>query len=76
MLVAPDDDTALAEGVELALADAARLGAAGRARARERFSVARMTEATISVYEEVVGARLDGALPATHPPPDEGGARA
>jgi glycosyltransferase involved in cell wall biosynthesis len=76
VLVAPDDDTALAEGVELALADAARLGAAGRARARERFSVARMTEATISVYEEVVGARLDGALPATHPPPDEGGARA
>ena len=35
-----------------------RLGAAGRERARTEFSVARMAERTIDVYEDVLGSRL------------------
>jgi len=35
-----------------------RLGAAGRERARTEFSVGRMAERTIAVYEDVLGSRL------------------
>jgi glycosyltransferase involved in cell wall biosynthesis len=80
VLVPPDNPTALAAGLERALAEAPRLGEAGRRRARERFSVARMVDATVAVYEEVAagaaGARGTGRT--HHPPPTQkqGGAEA
>lgn len=55
LLVAPDDPAALAQALASLLADPARaqaLGQAGRARALREFSVARMAERTIAVYEE------------------------
>lgn len=54
-LVAPDDPVALAAAVGALLDDPGRAqayGEAGRARALEEFSVARMTERTMLVYEE------------------------
>jgi len=55
LLVQPDDPTALALGVARAL-ELPQLGEAGRARARREFSVARMTERTVALYEDVLGA--------------------
>jgi glycosyltransferase involved in cell wall biosynthesis len=58
LLVPPRDPTALREALEALLADAAlrrRLGAAGRERARERFSWKAATAATIGAYAEALG---------------------
>jgi glycosyltransferase involved in cell wall biosynthesis len=55
VLVPPDDPDALAAGIETALAARERLGTAGRRRAHERFSVARMADATLGVYQEILG---------------------
>nr|MBA2383258.1 glycosyltransferase [Actinomycetota bacterium] len=57
LLVPPEDPTALAAALERLLDDrtlAARLGAAGEARARTEFSVERMTRATLDVYRRAV----------------------
>jgi glycosyltransferase involved in cell wall biosynthesis len=54
VLVEPDDPAALAAGIERALAAPAQLGQAGRQRAREEFSVARMTDATVALYGAVL----------------------
>ena len=56
LLVPPGEPTPLAQGIE-ALSDAAlraRLGAAGQARARARFSTEAMTSATLSVYRSLL----------------------
>jgi glycosyltransferase involved in cell wall biosynthesis len=76
VLVPPDDPGALAVGIGAALAARARLGAAGVLRARECFSVARMADATLEVYEEVLGGRRERRT--HHPPPTQrkGGAEA
>jgi len=52
LLVPPDDSRALAGAVALAL-ERPELGAAGRERAQREFSVARMTDKTLEVYERV-----------------------
>lgn len=60
MLVPVDEPAALAGAVNELLADperAAELGRAGLERARAEFSVARMAERTIAVYESVLSAR-------------------
>jgi glycosyltransferase involved in cell wall biosynthesis len=49
-LVHPDDPSALALGIARALADGGRLGATGRERARDEFSVARMADRTTALY--------------------------
>ncbi len=57
LLVPADDPVALADGVASLLDDPARadaLGAAGHARALEEFSVARMADRTVAVYEEAL----------------------
>jgi glycosyltransferase involved in cell wall biosynthesis len=68
LLVAADDPEALAAGLTQALAEAEALGAAGLRRAQERFSVARMAEATLDVYEKALGGS-DVARLTLHPPP-------
>ena len=50
LLVRPDDPSALALGIARALEERARLGAAGRERARAEFSVARMADRTAELY--------------------------
>ncbi len=55
LLVPPDDPDALAEALARVLADPAAFGTAGRERARREFSVARMADATLAVYREVLG---------------------
>jgi glycosyltransferase involved in cell wall biosynthesis len=50
LLVRADDHAALAAAIPRALDDAQRLGAAGRARARSEFSVARMADRTAALY--------------------------
>ena len=58
LLVEPGDDVALGQALAALVADPARaraLGEAGRARAHDEFSVARMTERTTDVYREAVG---------------------
>jgi glycosyltransferase involved in cell wall biosynthesis len=58
LLVPPDDPSALAAAVSRLLVDAdlARsYGAAGRERARREFSVDRMAERTLAVYERACG---------------------
>jgi glycosyltransferase involved in cell wall biosynthesis len=58
LLVPPDDAGALAASAAELLADperAARMGAAGLRRARAEFSVARMVDATLGVYERALG---------------------
>jgi glycosyltransferase involved in cell wall biosynthesis len=57
LLVPPEDADALARAIAELLADperAQRLGEAGRARAKREFSVARMTERTLAVYDEAL----------------------
>jgi glycosyltransferase involved in cell wall biosynthesis len=57
LLVAPDDPSALAEALNRLLADPglrAKLGAAGRLRATERFSAARHVEGVEGVYAEAL----------------------
>ena len=57
LLVPPDDAAGLARAVSSLLADPARaeaLGRAGLERARAEFSVARMADATIAVYERAL----------------------
>ena len=57
LLVDPGDQTGLAEALGALLSDGARareLGEAGLARARNEFSVARMTERTLAVYDEAL----------------------
>jgi glycosyltransferase involved in cell wall biosynthesis len=51
LLVPPDDPAALATAITQALAQPGSLGERGRARAREEFSVARMANRTLAVYE-------------------------
>jgi glycosyltransferase involved in cell wall biosynthesis len=51
LLVRPDDPSALAAALNRVLADPAGYGERGRARARAEFSVARMTDRTLAVYE-------------------------
>jgi glycosyltransferase involved in cell wall biosynthesis len=79
LLVPPDDPAALARGIETALAEGSRLGEAGRRRALERFSVSRMADATLAVYDEVARtARSTRNRARTHhpPPTQKGGAEA
>jgi glycosyltransferase involved in cell wall biosynthesis len=78
LLVPPDDPAALARGIETALAEGSRLGAAGRRRAHERFSVSRMADATLAVYDEVAPRRAARNQARTHhqPPTQKGGAEA
>jgi glycosyltransferase involved in cell wall biosynthesis len=62
-LVPPRDPQALADRLVRLLKDApmrARMGEAGLARARARFTVERMVEETNAVYEREVGKRLGG----------------
>ena len=57
LLVPPDDPDALARAVSELLADPARadtLGKAGKSRAHSTFSVGRMAEETVAVYEEAL----------------------
>ena len=57
LLVEPGDHVGLAGHLESLLTDrkrAAALGAAGRERARSDFSVARMAERTVALYDEVL----------------------
>jgi glycosyltransferase involved in cell wall biosynthesis len=58
LLVPPRDPAALRAGLERLLADRAlceRMGAAGRERARERWSWDACTKATIAVYRDALG---------------------
>jgi glycosyltransferase involved in cell wall biosynthesis len=64
LLVPREDPHALATALAAVLGDGAlarRLGEAGQRRAREEFSVARMTERTIAVYE-----RAAAKIPSAH----------
>jgi glycosyltransferase involved in cell wall biosynthesis len=57
LLVEPGDDAALAVHLGSLLTDrnrAAALGAAGRQRALVKFSISRMAERTLALYEEVL----------------------
>ncbi|HKC21784.1 MAG TPA: glycosyltransferase family 4 protein [Gaiellaceae bacterium] len=51
LLVPPDDPSALATAVNRVLAEQGDYGERGRARAQAEFSVARMTDRTLAVYE-------------------------
>jgi glycosyltransferase involved in cell wall biosynthesis len=75
-LVPPEDPGALAAALSHVLDDPGSLGANGRRRARNEFSVQRMVESTLAVYESVLaGSDVSGTH---HPPPtqEKGGARA
>lgn len=57
LLVEPEDARGLAQAIRTLLADpdrAARMGAAGRERARAHFSAARMAAETAALYEELI----------------------
>ena len=54
LLVPPDDAAALAAAVNRVLAEPGDYGEQGRARARAEFSVARMTDRTLAVYERAL----------------------
>jgi glycosyltransferase involved in cell wall biosynthesis len=54
LLVPPDDPSALAAAVNRVLADPGDLGANGLARAQAEFSVARMADRTLAVYERAL----------------------
>jgi glycosyltransferase involved in cell wall biosynthesis len=51
LLVPPDDPGALAAAVNRVLADPSDYGERGRARARNNFSIAKMADRTLAVYE-------------------------
>jgi D-inositol-3-phosphate glycosyltransferase len=58
LVVPPRDPAALREALERLLGDPGlrrRLGAAGRERARERFSWASVTDATLRAYADAAG---------------------
>jgi len=55
LLVAPDDSAALAQAVTRVLDDPGSYGDHGRARAQSQFSVARMADRTLAVYEKALG---------------------
>ena len=55
LLVAPDDAAALAGAVTRLLDDPGGYGEAGRKRAQSQFSVARMADRTLGVYETALG---------------------
>lgn len=58
LLVPPRDPAALAHAIVMLLTDVPlrlTMGAAGLARVRERFTVERMIEGTLAVYERVLG---------------------
>jgi glycosyltransferase involved in cell wall biosynthesis len=55
LLVPPDDPSALAEAVNAVLAHPDGYGERGRARAVAEFSVARMVDRTLAVYNSAVG---------------------
>jgi glycosyltransferase involved in cell wall biosynthesis len=74
VLVRPDDPDALATGIERALEERDRFGRAGLRRARDSFSVARMADATLAVYEEILGVKAAGPTH-LHPPTHKGGAQ-
>jgi glycosyltransferase involved in cell wall biosynthesis len=57
LLVPPDDPAALAAAANRVLDERSPFGERGRARAHADFSVARMTERTLSVYERVLNDR-------------------
>jgi glycosyltransferase involved in cell wall biosynthesis len=64
-LVPVDDPDALAEAVTTSLADRARaeeMGRAGLERARAEFSVARMADRTVAVYERVLGSERQSSV--------------
>ena len=75
LLVPAEDPAALAGSIERALGEAHRFGEAGRRRAQEHFSVARMTDATLEVYRKVLSGRDVAVVPTTHPPPGQGGVK-
>jgi glycosyltransferase involved in cell wall biosynthesis len=54
LLVQPDDARVLAAALKRVLDDPDGYGAAGRARAQEEFSVARMADRTLALYESVL----------------------
>jgi glycosyltransferase involved in cell wall biosynthesis len=54
LLVEPDDAAALAAALNRVLEDPQGYGAAGQARARQEFSVARMADRTLALYESVL----------------------
>jgi glycosyltransferase involved in cell wall biosynthesis len=54
LLVPPDDPSALAAALNCALAEPGEYGSRGRARAEAEFSVARMTDRTLAVYERAL----------------------
>jgi alpha-maltose-1-phosphate synthase len=56
VLVPPEDPVALAEAVRRVLDDSAGYGERGRERARAEFSVAKMADRTLAVYEEALSA--------------------
>jgi glycosyltransferase involved in cell wall biosynthesis len=56
LLVPPDDPSALAEVVNRVLADPVGYGERGLARARAEFSVAKMVDRTLAVYERALTA--------------------
>jgi glycosyltransferase involved in cell wall biosynthesis len=55
VLVPPDDPSALAAGIERALASP-QMGAAGRDRAQREFSVDRMADKTAALYTTLLSA--------------------
>jgi glycosyltransferase involved in cell wall biosynthesis len=55
VLVPPDDPAALASGIERALDDSS-FGPAGRLRAEREFSVARMADRTVALYDSLLSA--------------------
>jgi len=66
-LVAPEDPDALADAIETLVANpelARRMGAAGRRRAAQSFSVERMAEGTLAALAEAAG--LDEPAPRAH----------
>ena len=71
LTVAPGDASALAAALDRLIGDdglRARLGAAGRSRVEERFSMSAMVDATLAMYREVLAAR---PRQASHPGPIE-----
>jgi glycosyltransferase involved in cell wall biosynthesis len=58
LLVPPDDPAALAAAIERVLQGPTGFGSAGLARAHEEFSVARMAEQTLAVYESARSRKL------------------